>query len=89
MAAFISNGTFVSPLKMAKLQFLSHNVQKQTELQHTFCGPFKSQYKHLFRNLKNCIFGQNIDKFVTFKYMHFTGGLYMSNGFSDNNNDLK
>ena len=47
MAAFISNGTFVSPLKMAKLQFLSHNVQKPTELHHTFCGPFKSQYKHI------------------------------------------
>ena len=74
MGAFISNGTVVSPLKMAKLQFLSRSVQKPMELHHTFCGPFKSQYKPiLFQNLKSCIFGQNIDKLVTFKYKHLPG----------------
>ena len=47
MVTFISIGTFVSPLKMAKLQFLSHKIQKPIELHHTFCGPFKSHYKHI------------------------------------------
>ena len=47
MGTFLSIGTFVSPLKMEKLQFLEQKIQKSIQLHHTFCGPFKSHYKHI------------------------------------------
>ena len=54
MATFISIRMFVSPLKMEKLFFLLHSIQKSTEVHHILCELFNCVNKCIviFENLR-------------------------------------
>ena len=69
--------------KWVKLNFLLHCIRNATEVFHILCQLFNCVYKYIviFENFKKVVFGQVIDKFVTFRYKHIIEGLNMSNSF--------